>query len=246
MGNHQTVTYKGDGGGSLQGNLIAEDKKLADKYAISPGTDLGKGTSTQIKKAERKNYTKTGHGSGVAGVAIKLYDGKSEIPPDLKTEAKILSQCDHPNIVKLYEVTKVNNQISLVLELCDGGNVLSRLPYTETQAGRIVRQVTSAIAYMHGKNMMHRDIECSNILYVTAAENSDVKLVDFGSACTLEMVPGHSGAYKLLKEKTGSLHVMAPEVIRGKYGPKADVWSIGVVAYALLNNGSHPIKGSTK
>lgn len=245
MGNQQTLTYKGDKGGSLQGNLIAEDNKLDDKYAISPGTELGKGSFTTIKKAERKNYTKTGQNSS-SGVAIKLYDGTSDVTPDLKTEAKILSQCDHPTIVKLYEVTKVKNQISLVMELCDGGNVLSRLPYTEIQASKIVRQVTSAIAYMHGKNMMHRDVECSNILYVDCSDDSQVKLVDFGSACNLEMIPGHAGAYKLLKEKTGSLHVMAPEVIRGKYGPKADVWSIGVVAYTLLNNGAHPIKGSTK
>lgn len=242
MGN-QPVTSRGEGGGSLHGNLIAEDKNLSDRYEMSPGTVLGTGTATQIKKAEFKNYTKSNRGGGVA---IKLYDGTAEIPPDLKTEAMILSQCDHPNIVKLYEVTKVDHRISLVLELCDGGNVLSRLPYTESQASRIVRQVTSAIAYMHGKNMMHRDVECSNILYSSTSENSEVKLVDFGSACNLEMIPGHPGAFKFLREKTGSLYVMAPEVVRGRYGPKADVWSIGVVTYTLINNGAHPIKGDTK
>jgi serine/threonine protein kinase len=243
MGNQQTVTTKGERGGSLHGNLIAEDRKLEDKYAMSAGEALGTGNCTQIKKAELKNYTKTNRG---AGVAIKLYDGKSDVEPDLKKEAKILSQCDHPNIVKLYEVTKVNNRISLVLELCDGGNVLTRLPYTEAEASRIVKQVTSAIAYMHGKNMMHRDVDCSNILYASAAEDSEVKLVDFGSACDLELVPGHAGAFKFLHEKTGSLRVMAPEVARGKYGPKADVWSIGVVAFTLINNGEEPIKGATK
>ena len=94
--------------------------------------------------------------------------------------------------------------------------------------------------------MMHRDIECSNILFANKGEDSEVKLVDFGSACELQMIPGHEGAFKFLKDKTGSLYVMAPEVIRMKYGPKADVWSIGVVAYTILCDGKQPIKGESK
>jgi hypothetical protein len=62
---------------------------------------LGKGASTQIKQATLKNYTKT---TRTSGVATKLYDGKAQIPPDLKKEADILGQCDRPNIIKLYEV----------------------------------------------------------------------------------------------------------------------------------------------
>ena len=93
---------------------------------------------------------------------------------------------------------------------------------------------------------MHRDIECSNILFANKGEDSEVKLVDFGSACELQMIPGHKGAFKFLKDKTGSLYVMAPEVIRMKYGPKADVWSIGVVAYCILCDGKRPIRGDSK
>jgi serine/threonine protein kinase len=239
MGN-QPVTGRKHGG-SLHDNLIAEDAKLGEKY--STDENLGAGKATQIKRGTLKKFTKSTQNTGVA---IKLYDGKSPSASDLKTEAMILSQCDHPNIVNLYEVTKVNGQMSLILELCDGGSVLDRLPYTESQAANIVRQICSAVSYMHSKNMMHRDIDCSNILFVSKDEDSQVKLVDFGSACELQMIPGHDGAFRFLKEKTGSLHVMAPEVIRGKYGPKADVWSLGCVAYTLLNNGRQPIRGETK
>lgn len=87
------------------------------------------------------------------------------------------------------------------------------------------------------------DIWCR---FANKSEDSEVRLVDFGSACELQMIPGHPGAFRFLKEKAGSLHVMAPEVVRGKYGPKADVWSLGCVAYMLLNNGEQPIKGQTK
>ena len=228
---------------SLQNNLVALDKHRGDEYNISV-EDLGAGKETKIKKAHLKKYCKTAKNSG--DVAIKLFDGNTAHSNDFQTEAAILSKCDHPNIVKLFEITKVDSRMSLVLELCDGGSVLDRLPYTEDEASKIVRQVVSAISYMHGKNIVHRDIECSNILYSTSHENSEVKLVDFGSATELETIPNHPGAFKFLKEKTGSLSVMAPEVLRGKYGPKVDVWSIGIVAHTLLNNGKAPFKGKTK
>ena len=81
---------------------------------------------------------------------------------------------------------------------------------------------------------------------IAPIHRQDVKLVDFGSACELETVPNVPGAFKFLKEKTGSLTSMAPEVIQGKYGPKADIWSIGIVAYTLLNDGVGPFPGTTK
>lgn len=157
MGNHPVTAKKG--GGSLHDNLIAEDYKLGEKY--STGEALGAGKATQIMRGQLKKFNKSAQNTGVA---IKLYDVKSPSASNLKTEAMILSQCDHPNIVNLYEVTKVHGQMSLVLELCDGGCVLDRFPYKEIRVASIVRQVCSAISYMHSKNLMHRDVECSNIL----------------------------------------------------------------------------------
>jgi serine/threonine protein kinase len=238
MGNKQTKLHSSRSLGALQDNLVTSNSRHGRVYDISG--NLGKG----LKKAQLKKYTKTEQTTG--GVAIKLFNGQSKSNTDFKKEAAILSMCDHPSIVKLFEMTKVNNRMSLVLELCDGGSVLDRLPYVESQARKIVKQVCSAISYMHRKNIVHRDIECSNIMFSSSREDSEVKLVDFGSAIELQTVPNHPGAFKFLREKTGSLNVMAPEVIRGKYGPKADMWSRGVVAYTLLNNGEGPFKGTTK
>lgn len=236
---------------NLQNNLVAAGKNRrgsANRYKIAADSLLGSGSSTEIQKAQLKKYCKTAQHGDTGSVAIKLFDGRSIMGPshDFETEAAILSKCDHPNIVKLFEITMVKNKMSLVLELCDGGSVLDRLPYTEGKASKIVRQVCSAVSYMHGKNIVHRDIECSNILYSTSDQNSEVKLVDFGSACELETIPSHPGAFKFLKEQTGSLYVMAPEVLRGKYGPKIDVWSVGILAYTLLNNGEKPFAGELK
>jgi serine/threonine protein kinase len=236
MGNQQS------GKNNLQSNMIAKkERNMEDAYDVS-NKSLGTGTSTQIKQATLKKYTKT---ERTSGVAIKLYDGNAEIPPDLKKEAAILGQLDHPNIIRLFEVVKVGPRRSLVLELCTGGPLLGRLPFKENQASHVMRQLMSAISYMHSKNIVHRDIDCSNIMFRTEAEDSDIKLIDFGSATELELVPNHPGAFKFLKEKTGSLHVMAPEVIRQRYGPKADVWSCGIVAYTIMNDGKHPFMGTS-
>ena len=225
---------------NLQSNLVkGSSRDVIDNYKIVDEA-IGSGQSTQILKGSSSKYTKTARTSGVA---IKLWDGKSELQTDLKLEAEILGKCDHPNIIKLYEVYKKGKHLSLVMELCAGGHVLDRKPFTEDQASHIMRQVTSAVTYLHKMNIVHRDIDCANILFATTSPDSDVKLVDFGSACELETVPNHPGAFKFLKEKTGSLHVMAPEVLKRKYGPKADVWSLGIVAYMLLQNGEHPFKG---
>lgn len=230
---------------NLQSNLVKKTTKASDEYKLSEDNLRDEFKASIIKKGR---YTKTAQrNSESSNVAIKLFDGKSlkNSSHNFETEAAILQKLDHPNIVKLFEMTKLNNQMSLVLELCDGGNVLERLPYTEDRASRIVRQVCSAVSYMHSKNIVHRDIDCSNIIFASGGEKSEVKLVDFGSACELETIPEHPGAFKFLKEKTGSLNIMAPEVILGKYGPKVDMWSVGIVTYTLLNNGKKPFTGET-
>lgn len=175
---------------SLQQNVVQQTNELNETYDVSEHY-LGEGTRTSIKQGTLKKYTKTERSQGVA---IKLYNGKAELQPDLKLEAEILRECDHPNIVKLFEVAKVGKQLSLVMELCSGGPVLSRCPYTEKMASRVIRQVCSAVAYLHSKHIVHRDIECSNIIFATDDKNSDIKLVDFGSATFLDMVPGQQGA----------------------------------------------------
>jgi serine/threonine protein kinase len=175
---------------SLQTNLVQQTNLLKDTYDVSD-ENLGEGSSTHIKEGTLKKYTKS---ERTKGVAIKLYNGKAEIQPDLRMEASILRECDHPNIVKLFEVARVGKDLSLVLELCRGGPLMARKPFTEKVASHIVRQLCSAVAYMHSKHIVHRDIECSNIMFATTENNSNIKLVDFGSAIELDLVPDKPGA----------------------------------------------------
>ena len=75
---------------------------------------------------------------------------------ELRNEIEVLKSCDHPNIVKAIETFEFNSQISIIMELCSGGDLYSREPYTEEQARRIIRNLTSAIAYMHRCGIVHR------------------------------------------------------------------------------------------
>jgi calcium-dependent protein kinase len=77
---------------------------------------------------------------------------------ELKNEISILRSLDHPNIVKLHEVYMYRKQIYLVLELCDGGDLYTRSPYSEREAARICLQITSAVCYLHSHGVVHRDL----------------------------------------------------------------------------------------
>lgn len=148
---------------------------------------------------------------------------------ELRNEISILKKLDHPHIVRAIETFEHRNQIFIIMELCSGGDLYSRDPYSEEQAARIVSSILSAVAYMHSKKILHRDIKYENVLFVNNSPQAEVKLIDFG----LSKVYGDNTE---LTEGVGTIYTMAPEVLRGSYSEKADVWSVGVVAYMLLSS----------
>eukprot|EP00980_Cylindrotheca_fusiformis_P002965 scaffold683_cov124-Cylindrotheca_fusiformis.AAC.34 len=148
---------------------------------------------------------------------------------ELRNEIAILKQLDHPHIVRAIETFEHRNQIFIVMELCSGGDLYSRDPYNEEDAARILSSVLSALSYMHSKNVVHRDLKYENILFVNESAKAEVKLIDFG----LSKVYGDNAQ---LTEGVGTIYTMAPEVLKGNYTTKADVWSVGVIAYMLLSS----------
>lgn len=143
---------------------------------------------------------------------------------ELENEIKILRSLDHPHIVKPIETFFYRNQIFMIMELCSGGDLYSRDPYTEEEAARIVSSILSALVYMHGRNIAHRDLKYENILFVNDSPNAEIKLIDFG----LSKVYGDNAQ---LTDGVGTIYTMAPEVLKGTYTQKADIWSVGVLAY---------------
>ncbi|CAG9327683.1 unnamed protein product [Blepharisma stoltei] len=158
----------------------------------------------------------------------------------VKSEIENLQALDHPNIIKLYESYEDDEHIHLVTEYCSGGKLLTKMKkkpiFTEVEAAAIIMKILRAVKYLHERGICHRDIKPDNFLLETEAEDSDIKMIDFGLSHKLE------GKVKRMKSTVGTLNYVAPEVLKGNYGFKCDLWSVGIIMFILLT-GDMPIKG---
>lgn len=148
---------------------------------------------------------------------------------------------DHPNIVRLEEVYESHSEIYLVQEVCKGGELFDRLDeqpdyhYTEAQCARLVKQMLSSVRYIHLKGIIHRDLKLENFLFSDVDPDSELKMIDFG-------LSKHFTFGEVHHEAVGTPYTVAPEVIRGSYDERCDVWAIGVITYLLLS-GEPPFGG---
>lgn len=194
-------------------------------------------------------------GSGSFGQVFKVRNKKTGVIRALKTmklgqvkdqEIKIQQQLDHPHIVKLYEVFQDNKKMYLVMELCTGGELFDYIvdtvgvesaEFTEMQACTYMTQIMGAMTYMHSHSFVHRDIKPENFLLQNKERDAPVKVIDFGLATLIK--PGQK-----LKTKAGTPYYVAPEVLKGSYDEKCDIWSCGVIVYILLT-GEPPFYGDS-
>lgn len=143
----------------------------------------------------------------------------------------LLRKLDHPNIIRLYEVYENEKTIYLVTEKCEGGELfelISRKKFlTEEQTSIIMRQLLSAIAYMHDNNVCHRDLKPENILLKNKEDIGMIKIIDFGISKVFR-------ENELENQPRGTVMYMAPEIISGNYGKEVDNWACGVILYVLL------------
>jgi serine/threonine protein kinase len=137
----------------------------------------------------------------------------------------------HPHIARLYEVIVTEELVWLVLEYCPGDELYNYLldkgALEPSKVQRIFTQLVGAVTYVHNKSCVHRDLKLENILL---DKHGDVKLVDFGFTREYE------GKSNYLQTWCGTVCYSAPEMLKGeKYaGEKVDVWSLGIILYALL------------
>ncbi|XP_015415765.1 PREDICTED: hormonally up-regulated neu tumor-associated kinase [Myotis davidii] len=154
------------------------------------------------------------------------------VTKNLRREGQIQQMIRHPNITQLLDILETENSYYLVMELCPGGNLMHRIyekkRLEEAEARRYIRQLISAVEHLHRAGVVHRDLKIENLLL---DEDNNIKLIDFGlSNCA--GILGHSDPFST---QCGSPAYAAPELLaRKKYGPKIDVWSIGVNMYAML------------
>lgn len=154
-------------------------------------------------------------------------------------EISILEKLKHPNIVRLYEIFESEKHMLHVNELCVGGDLLTyvrkRRRLRENLAKYLFLQIIDGLRYMHSKGILHRDVKLDNLLL---DETGKVKICDFGVSRFVS--PG-----QLMTEQCGTPAYIAPEILKGRgyTGYAIDVWSAGVVLYAMLY-GSVPFKGN--
>ncbi len=159
----------------------------------------------------------------------------------VQEEIEILMELDHPNIVKLDFVYQTDDEIYIVQELCRGGDLFDRLDaqpeehYSEAQCARLVKKILSAVRYIHSKGIIHRDLKLENFLFDSSAQNSELKMIDFGLSKHFKTGDTHH-------EPVGTRYTVAPEVLLGTYDEKVDIWAIGVITYLLLS-GNAPFGG---
>ncbi|CAL5206520.1 unnamed protein product [Lathyrus oleraceus] len=135
------------------------------------------------------------------------------------------------NIVSIKEASEDAVAVHVVMELCSGGELFDRIVerghYTERKAAKLARTIVGVIQSCHSLGVMHRDLKPENFLFVNQQEDSPLKAIDFGLSSFFK--PGD-----IFNDVVGSPYYVAPEVLRKRYGPEADVWSAGVILYILL------------
>ncbi|KAM6972612.1 maternal embryonic leucine zipper kinase [Aplochiton taeniatus] len=167
-------------------------------------------------------------------VAIKIMDKKDlgDDLPRVKVEIEAMKNLSHQHVCRLYHVIETSSKIYMVLEYCPGGElfdyIIAKDRLSEEETRVFYRQIVSALAYVHSQGYAHRDLKPENLLI---DENHNLKLIDFGLCAK----PKGGMGYELMT-CCGSPAYAAPELIQGKayIGSEADVWSMGVLLFALL------------
>ncbi|KAF2531449.1 hypothetical protein F2Q70_00032404 [Brassica cretica] len=165
-------------------------------------------------------------------------------PEVLHREVKLLKALSgHRHMVKFYDAYEDDNYVFVVMELCEGGELLDRIlarggRYTEVDAKRILVQILSATAFFHLQGVVHRDLKPENFLFTSRNEDAILKVIDFGLSDFIRYD-------QRLNDVVGSAFYVAPEVLHRSYSTEADMWSIGVISYILLC-GSRPFHGRTE
>ena len=212
------------------------DGVFLDNYEVIK--QLGKGGYGKVYQVKNRKTGEIRACKHLSKLSIKNLE-------KFEREINILIKSDHPCIIKLYEIFESNRSLYLIMEECKGGEVFDKIiehiqakdMYTEKDAANIFLQMMSAVEYCHNNGICHRDLKPENLLYLNEGSEAKnpIRVIDFGLSQVIS--PNTK-----LKTKVGTAYYVAPEILKGSYTEKCDIWSAGVILYILLS-GSPPFNG---
>ncbi|XP_078152000.1 calcium-dependent protein kinase 2-like isoform X2 [Carex rostrata] len=194
----------------------------------SLGKELGRG---QFGVTHLCTHKITGEKLACKTISKRKLSSKEDTE-DVRREVQIMYHLSgQPNIVELKGVYEDKQAVHLVMELCAGGELFDRIiakgHYTERAAAGLLRTIVQIVHTCHSMGVMHRDLKPENFLLQSKEEDAPLKATDFGLSVFYK-------EGETFRDIVGSAYYIAPEVLKRKYGPEADIWSIGVMLYIFL------------
>ncbi|XP_067406498.1 myosin light chain kinase 3 isoform X1 [Emydura macquarii macquarii] len=204
-------------------------------YSVCRHEVLGGGRFGQVHKC-----TEMSTGLNLAAKIIKVKGAKER--EEVKNEINIMNQLNHVNLIQLYDAFEGKNNLTLIMEYVDGGELFDRITdenynLTELDAILFTKQICEGVRYIHQQYILHLDLKPENILCINHTGNQ-IKIIDFGLARRYK-------PREKLKVNFGTPEFLAPEVVNYDFVSfPTDMWSVGVITYMLLS-GLSPFLGET-
>lgn len=235
-----------DGMPSLTQALVHQRslQSFYESYDATQSRVLGSGTFGTVSTVRHRESGDT--------LAMKVIQAQSHVSMSAyRNELELHRRLDHPNICKVLESFEdtESKRFIIIMELLTGGTLISCLKerhrngYNEAAAATITEKMLSAILYCHQHGVVHRDIKLDNMLFESEREDSDIKLIDFGFASSVQ--PGN----EMMHGRLGTPSYMAPELWSEQrdfaYDSSVDMWALGAAVYMLLS-GMRPFHSTDK
>jgi len=199
--------------------------KVTDVYRLA--YEIGSGScGTSVIAAEHRSTRKR--------VAIKVINKKKiKDRQRLSHEITIMKKLRHqPCIVELYDIYESKKHLYLVMELCEGGDLLTTFAsqaHSEPITCHVMHQIARAVNHMHKKGIVHRDLKPENVLCCKKDSVERIKVADFGISKHMD------GSASTFSTPVGTLTYTAPELLNGElYGKEVDYWALGVIMHIML------------
>ncbi|CAF0941365.1 unnamed protein product [Didymodactylos carnosus] len=231
--NHQLLSTR-----SIQHVRLYDDATLWNKYELMDKLGEGSfGTVFRVKNKESNLFY-------AMKTIVKKPGNKSKVT-SLDNEVNLSKEVNHPNLIRLEEVLESSQNLYLIIELCEGGElgafVRENGALSEETVKKIMSKLVNALNYLHKMDIVHRDLKLENILLkkpvATKTDEFDIKITDFGLSSKKSII----GTDTLFNEYCGTPLYMAPEILENKnYSALCDVWALGVI----IISGQYPYQAN--